>query len=259
MYLKNRQKLTRPLLYLCALLLLGSRALAQQPLTLQEALQYAMKASQDARKARLEIENGGYKIDEVKARALPQINGNANLTYNPILQLSALPGELAGQPGKTLLIPFGQKWNSGAGISLSQALFDQSVFTGLKAAKSTQEYYRINAELTEEQLIEQVANAYYQVLVQRHKIGVIDSTIANSQRVQSIIKGQFENGLARQIDVDRMSVNVSNLQTQKQQLQNAVSQLENQLKFAMGMTIQTAVVLPAVDFSTIHILSLIHI
>ncbi len=94
--------------------------------------------------------------------------------------MSALPGELAGQPGKTLLVAFGQKWSSGAGISVSQSLFDQGVFTGLKAAKSTQEYYKIAAQYTDEQLIEQVATLYYRVLVQRQMIGVIDTTLMNT-------------------------------------------------------------------------------
>ncbi|WP_315814540.1 TolC family protein [Paraflavitalea speifideaquila] len=161
---------------------------ASTELTLKEALKYALQASQTARKARLDMENGKYQVDEVRARALPQITGNAALNYNPILQLSALPGELAGQPGKTLMVPFGQKWNSTAGVSLSQNLFDQSVFTGLKAARSTQEYYKINAQLTDEQLIEQVATTYYQVLVQRQKIGVLDTTIFNTSKVQTIIK-----------------------------------------------------------------------
>jgi hypothetical protein len=34
------------------------------------------------------------------------------------------------------------------GISLNQALYDQAVFVGLKAAKSTREFYQINAQLT---------------------------------------------------------------------------------------------------------------
>lgn len=242
----------RLILCLTGWLVFSTGSFAQQPLTLQDALNYALKASQTARKAQLDIENSTYRIDEVKSRALPQISGSGTLTYNPILQLSSLPGELLGQPGTNLLVAFGQKWNSGASVSLSQSLFDQSVFTGLKAAKSTQEYYRINATLTEEQLIEQVANAYYQVLVQRQKISVLDSTIIYTTRVQNIIRGQYENGLAKQIDVDRITVNLSNLQTQRQQLLNAVSQLENQLKFAMGMTIQTPIVLPPVDFSTIQ-------
>lgn len=239
--------------FLPLLLLLCTGLMAQQPLQLKDALEYSLKASQAARKARLEMESGNYKIDEVRARALPTVTANGTLNYNPILQLTALPGELAGQPGQTLLVAFGQKWNSGASVSLSQNLFDKSVFTGLKAAKSTQEYYQINAQLTDEQLIEQVATAYYQVLVQRHKTGVLDSTIANTTRVQSIIKGQYANGLARQIDVDRIAVSLSNLQTQRQQLSNAVTQLENQLKFAMGMSIQTAISLPPVDFSNIQL------
>ncbi|MDF2187729.1 TolC family protein [Paraflavitalea sp. CAU 1676] len=221
-------------------------------LELKDALNYVLKASYAARQAKLDIENGQYQIEEVKSRALPQITGNANITYNPILQQSALPGELAGQPGKTLLVAFGQKWSSGAGISVSQSLFDQGVFTGLKAAKSTQEYYRIAAQYTDEQLIEQVATLYYRVLVQRQMIGVIDTTLMNTIKVQKIIKGQYENGLAKQIDVDRITVNVSNLQSQRQQLLNAVSQLENQLKYAMGMSIETHIALPAVAFEAIH-------
>lgn len=261
-----KNKKTMRWLTLSLLLITGlfsGSAFAQQPqsqpaageakeLTLKDALNYALQASQTARKARLDVENGQYQIDEVKARALPQINGNAGLTYNPILQLSALPGELAGQPGKTLMVAFGQKWASSAGVSLSQNLFDQGVFTGLKAAKSTKEYYKINAQLTDEQLIEQVATTYYQVLVQRQKIGVLDTTLLNTGKVQSIIKGQFENGLAKQIDVDRIAVNISNLQTQRQQLLNGVSQLENQLKYAMGMAIQTPIALPAVEFTSIR-------
>lgn len=221
-------------------------------LTLKEALGYALRENQAARKAQLDVENSQYQIEEVRSRALPQLTGNAGLNYNPILQLSALPGELAGEPGKTLMVPFGQKWSSTAGLSLSQNLFDQGVFTGLKAARTTREFYKINAQLTEEQIIEMVATNYYQVLVQRHKIGVIDTTLANTIKVQHIIKGQHDNGLAKQIDLDRIAVNVSNLQTQRQQLLNAVSQLENQLKFAMGLSIQAPIALPAVDFTGIQ-------
>ncbi|RYZ44312.1 MAG: TolC family protein, partial [Sphingobacteriales bacterium] len=176
-------------------------------ITLRDALSQSLEANQNARKARLDVENSQYRIEEVRSRALPQINGSGTLAYNPILQLSAIPGELSGKPGTTLLIPFGQKWNANAGASLSQTLFDQSVFTGLKAAKTTKEFYQLNVQLTEEQILEQVATNYYRILVQRKQIGVLDSTIENTMRVRNILQGQFENGLARKIDVDRMDVN----------------------------------------------------
>jgi outer membrane protein TolC len=227
---------------------------AQQPvhLTLKDALKYALEANQHARKAKLDVENSQYQIDEVKARALPQINGSGGVTYNPILQLSAIPGELFGTPGTTTLVAFGQKWNANAALSLSQTLFDQSVFTGIRAAKTTAEFYRLNAQLTEEQILEQVATNYYRVLIQRHQVGVVDSTIKNTERLQGVLKGLYQNGLAKQIDVDRVAVSLSNLKSSRQQLLNGVALLENQLKFLMGMPIATPVNIPEVDMTSIR-------
>lgn len=246
--MKNNQSL-RSFVLRCALLVAGlsiwSVAKPQTtPLTLQEALQYALKNKSDAIKARLDEENGQNKIDEARSQALPQINGNGSITYNPILQLSAVPGELAGQPGTTLLIPFGQKWNSTASVSLSQTLFDKSVFTGLKAAKTTKQYYQLVAGLTDEQVIEKVATQYYQVLVQRQQLVIVDSNIATSTRVKNVIEGQYKNGLAKKIDLDRSKVNLSNLEAQRQQLINSVQQQENTLKFYMGMPIETSITVP---------------
>jgi len=217
-------------------------------ITLKDAITYALENKADAKKAKLSVENSEYQIQEVRARALPTIAASGNLTYNPILQLNALPGDFFGAPGTVILAPLGQKYTSTAGVNLTQTLFDQSVFTGLKAARSTREFYQVNAQLTEEQVIERVANAYYQVYVQRQQLVVLDSTYNNTERVRNIIKGQFDNGLARKIDLDRMSVNLNNINTQRQQALNAVQQQENALKFYMGMPIQTAITLPRADF-----------
>lgn len=238
-----------------ALLLVGKNMKAQDPeesLTLSKAIQYALKHQNDVRKAKLDEENAEYQIEEVKSRALPQITGTSGLTYNPILQLSAVPGDLAGQPGTTLLIPFGQKWNANAVISLSQNIFDKSVFTGLKAAKTTREYYQVMAKLTDEQVIEQVAQNYYQLLVQRQKMAVVDSTISNSRKVLDVIDGLYKNGLAKKIDVDRTRVNISNLQAQRQQLLNVVQIQENTLKFFMGMDIASTINVPAASMEAIQ-------
>ena len=253
--MKTTSNMKRIFLQRMALLmvLLGAPALhAQVPakeLTLKDAITYALENKADAKKAKLSVENSEYQIEEVRARALPTITANGNLTFNPILQLNALPGDFFGAPGTTILAPLGQKWSSTAGVNLTQNIFDQSVFTGLKAAKTTREFYQVNAQLTEEQVIERVANNYYQVYVQRQKLSVIDSTYKNTTEVRDIIKGQFENGLARKIDLDRMNVNLSNIKTQRQQLINAVQLQENTLKFYMGMPIATPISIPNTEFT----------
>lgn len=233
-----------------SLLFLVSYANAQEvkTLNLKDALQYALENKAEAKKAKLQVENSEYKIEEVRSRALPQISANGSLTYNPILQLNALPGDFFGAPGTTILAPLGQKWNSVAGVSLSQALFDQSVFTGLKAAKSTREFYQINEQLSEEQVIERVANAYYQVYVQQQKLIVIDNNLKNTTKVKNIIKGQFDNGLAKKIDLDRISVRVNNINSMRQQILNAITLQENALKFYIGMPMENKIIIPKTAF-----------
>lgn len=233
-----------------SLLFLCSFVFAQEikTLSLKEALQYALENKAEAKKAKLQTENSEYKIQEVRSRALPQIAANGSLNYNPILQTTVIDGTNFGAPGTTIQAAFGQTWNSIAGVSLNQALFDQSVFTGLKAAKSTREFYQINEQLTEEQVIERVANAYYQVYVQQQKLVVVDNNLKTTNKIKNIIKGQYDNGLARKIDLDRITVRVNNINSMRQQIVNAIALQENALKFYIGMPMESAIVIPKTAF-----------
>ncbi|GAB3714376.1 TolC family protein [Flavobacterium koreense] len=233
------------ILFLCVSFL---HAQDNKPLTLKDAITFALENKAAAKKAKLDVENSEYQIQEVRSRALPQISANGSLNHNPILQTTVIDGAGFGAPGTTIQAAFGQKWNSGAGITLNQALYDQSVFIGLKAAKSTREFYQINAQLTEEQVIEKIANAYYQVYVTRQNLNVLDNNLKNTTKVKDIIKGQFDNGLAKKIDLDRTLVRLSNINTQRQQTINAVQIQENSLKFLMGMPIETKISIPETEF-----------
>ena len=226
----------------------GVNAQEIKSLTLKDAIIHALENKADAKKARLQIIKGEYEIQEVRSRALPQIAANGSLNYNPILQTTVIDGAGFGAPGTTIQAAFGQKWNSTAGISLNQALYDQAVFVGLKAAKSTREFYQINAQLTEEQVIERVANAYYQVYVTRQNLTVLDNNLKNTSKVKDIIQGQYDNGLAKKIDLDRTLVRISNINTLRQQTLNAVTLQENALKFFMGLPVDTRISIPETEF-----------
>jgi outer membrane protein TolC len=230
------------------LLVIKIQAQEIKSLTLKDVITYALENKADAKKAKLKVENSEYQIQEVRSRALPQISVNGGLTYNPILQTTVIDGANFGQPGTIIQADFGQKWSSVAGVSLTQNLFDQSIFTGLKAAKSAREFFQINEQLTEEQVIERVANAYYQIFVTKLNLKTIEKNIENTNKVKNIIKGLYDNGLSRKIDLDRISVRISNLNTQRKQIINAIVLQENALKFYMGMPIETNILLPQMAF-----------
>ena len=229
---------------------------AQETVTLKQAIEYALQNKAEALNAKLDVRNADYQIMEAKAGALPKINGVANLTYNPILQTTALDaGAFSGGPSNIQLITLGQKWNAGAGVQLSQALFNQQVFIGLKAAKSTKEFYQLNAELTEEQIIERVSNAYFQVFTIQQKKETLENSYASTEKVRNIIKSLFDNGLAKKVDLDRTNVNLTNISTVLKQQQNAINQAENALKFYMGMPIENKIELVKADMEiTPHLL-----
>jgi len=218
---------------------------AQQSLTLQGAITYALNNGEAVRKAKLDILAGDLKVREVRAGALPQIDGTITLNDNILAQQFILPAEfMGGQPGEFIAVKAGTTWSSMAQVQLNQQLFNKQVFTGLKAAKSSQEYYRLAAQLAEENLIQQVATNYYQVIITREQLAVIDANIERIRQLEKIVSSQFELGLARKIDLDRVKVNNSNLTAQREQLLNAVAQQTNLLKYYIGMPITEQIIIP---------------
>ncbi len=214
-------------------------ASAQQPLRLNDALRYALNNSEAVRKAKLEIEGGRFKVSEVRASALPQVDATSTLTNNLLVQQFILPADFmpGGTPGEFIAIKAGQTWNAMSQVQLNQQIFNQQVFTGLKAAKTSEEYYKLAALLAEENLIQQVATNYYQVIITRQQLSVIDANLERTDKLEKMVSSQYELGLAKKIDLDRIRVNRSNLVAQREQLTYAVTQQENLLKYYMGMPV----------------------
>lgn len=216
---------------------------AQEVLTLQQALKYALEHKADAQKAKLEIENADYKIAETRGGALPQITGTGGLTYNPLIQENVIT-----MGGQSQVLKFGQPWQATSNVTVNQQIFNQALFTGLKAAKNTREFYQINAALTDEQLIEKVAESYYQIFQVQLKLKTVETNLANTSKTRDVIKGLVDAGLGKKIDLDRMEVAINNLKATRQQLINSSALAENALKFAMGMDIRNKITLPEETF-----------
>lgn len=216
----------------------------QEEYTLKEALEYALKYNTQIQNAELtEIEKDIY-TKEVKSAVLPQFNGSASYTDNYLLPVLILPAALAGgEPGTTQQIQVGTQHNVAAGVQLSQQVFNQSVFTGLKAAKASERYYQLNTELTEEQVIEGISQLYYQVLITKQQKEFVERNLEQTDKLLKVAESQLENGVIKKIDLSRIKVNRTNLESQLQNLENAYSKQLNLLKYNMGMSGETEITL----------------
>ncbi|MDO4763687.1 MAG: TolC family protein [Flavobacteriaceae bacterium] len=227
-------------------LLLMNFIKAQEELSLEKAINYALEHKAEAVKAKLNYENSEYQIAQVRSAALPQINASGNLAYNPLLQEISILGKN---------IKMGKNWSTSAGISLHQQIFNQGVFIGLKAARTTREFYALNQQMTKENLIERVATAYYQVYQTKQKLLTIENNLNSTTKTRNVLDGLFKSGLAKKIDLDRMNVAINNLQATKQQIINALQLQEHGLKFIIGMDIDTPITMPKDTFEPKHLLS----
>lgn len=217
--------------------MVSQKSLAQtRQLSLKDCLEYALQHNQQIAVTQFDEGTGQEKIREARAQALPQVNASGLVQDNVQKQVLVLPPSLAstfGGDGKP--IPITLTYQVTAQATLAQQIYNQSVFTALKAARAGTDYYQMNTALTKTQVIEQVSQLYYRLQVTQTQVATLDSNIANIAKVMESTQAQFANGLAKKIDVDRLKVNLTNLSTQRTGLLDSITQQGYQLRYAMGM------------------------
>lgn len=235
------------ILALCATTALWAQQTSE--LTLAQAIDYALKSKADAQKARLEIKKSEYKIQEARANALPRLAASAGMSYNPKLQATYIDASTFAPPGmpvsdEPIKMEMGQKWGSSAELKLTQVVFNQAVFIGLRAARTTREFYLINEQLTQNEIIEKVAQAYWKVYQAQQALQNIQENLALTEKTAQVVEGSFKAGLAKKIDLDRVTVALNNLKSAKQQASSGLTLAKHALKYLMGLPITEPISLP---------------
>lgn len=228
-----------PLLFVLATL----PATAQESLGLKAILKQALEHNTQVRKAAMDQDAARYKVNETRAEGLPQISAQADLNYYPSIATQILPGEIIGQPGTQVPVQFGTKYNATLGGKVTQMLYDQRFLTGLQAARRSAELYEMLQLQTEEQVIHEVASAYYQVLDLEAQQASVDSQLVRMVELERITTLQVENQFKRKLDLQRVQVNRQNATTKRDGYALNVEQQVNYLKLLMGMPASAELVL----------------
>ena len=234
--------------YLIATLYCFISARAQQQnnsFTLQQAVEYALKNSAGYLNAELDQKSAEYKRNEVAGMGLPQVSGSIDIKDFISLPTSLLPGEFFGAPPGTFLpVKFGTKYNSTAGFSASQLIFSSDYIIGLKAAKEYINLSRVNLSRSKADLVSQVSKAYFNAIINKERIKLLDANILRLKKILNDTKALNVQGFAELIDVERLEVQLNNLNTEKDKIVRLISLSENILKFQMGYKISETIILP---------------
>ena len=204
--------------------------------TVQQAVDYAKQNSVQVKNALLDYQVQKQTNREITSVAYPQINASGNFNDYLVIPTSLLPAEIAGGPAGTYFpVKFGTKYNASGGFDVSQLLFDGQVFVGLIARGVALKFYEKQTEITEEMINVNVQKIYYQLVVGKQQMTSVDANIGRFEKLLKDTKEIYKQGFAERLDVDKVSVQLNNLQTEKIKIQSQLDAGNAGLKFLMNM------------------------
>lgn len=208
------------------------------------AVDYAMTHSVQVRNALLDIQYQEQSNKVVTSEALPQLSGNASLTDYLSIPTTLIPAQFFNGPAGTFIpVKFGTKYIGNYGATLDQILFDGQVFVGLMARKKSIDFMQTTAEVTKDNIKANVYKIYYQLVVAKRQIGTLSANIANLEQLLHDTREIYKNGFAEKLDVEKVQVQLTNLQTEKFSAQNQINAGMQGLKFLMNVPMKDSIAL----------------
>ena len=217
---------------------------AQDVLTLEECLRLGIENNLSLESSRNEIRKGEHTLSENRAKLLPQINAvvGFNDNFNP--PVSVTDGSAYGNPynvTKTL------QYNASAGIQLQMPLYNQTVYTAVDIARTMNELNRLSYEKAREDLILQISKMYYLSQNTAEQIALIKENISRLNELSSITQAFYDNGMAMEVDVKRVNINLENQRVQYDNAQSMLTQQLNLLKYVIDYPADKEIALTPVD------------
>lgn len=212
--------------------------------SITQCVEYAYKNNLQVKNALLNIKSQEAINKEVTASALPTVTATVGGVNYLELPVSLLPGEIfGGTAGSFIPVRFGTKFNANASLQLQQLLFDGQVFVALQARRATIALQQKSAEVTEEMIKTNIHKIYYQLVVSKTQITLLDANIERLQKLEHDTRELYKNGFVEKLDLDKIAVQIANLQTEKLKATNAIEIGYIGLKTLLGMPVKDILIL----------------
>ncbi len=252
----------RHLKIIAVLLLLAGATQAQQryELTVRDAVELAYKNVIELKNAQVDYRIQEAQNKEIFGQVLPQVSANAGTQYYLKLPQVLFPQSDEGvysvlkrenllpasaKAPDPVLIPFSfqQPWNLSTGATLQQLLFQPDVFVGLQARSTALGFSAAVVEQTREKVKDSAYKRYYAILIAEKQLYFLKEGVKRLEKLYSDDSIMYKNGFAERLDLERVQVQLNNLRTNENVVENAIKLSYAALKFALGISQQDTVLL----------------
>lgn len=241
------------LVFIFASLLVCFPALAQKTLTLEECLTIGIENNLSLKGSRNELRKGKHLLSENRAKLLPQISAVAAFNDNFTPPVSVTDGSAYGNlynVTRTL------QYNASAGLQMQMPLYNQTVYTAIDIARTMNDLNRLSYGKAREDLILQICKMYYLGQNTVEQLTLIKENIVRLKDLRDITQAFYDNGMAMEVDVKRVNINLENQQVQYDNARSMLVQQLNLLKYVMDYPADEEIALTPVDTGNVVPVSL---
>lgn len=218
---------------------------AEHHFSLKDAVHYATDHHPGIQRSSYELDKYNQKFREQLSGYLPQIKADAAYTNNLRLITQIIPGEFLGQPGQDQAVQFGTKYNASAGIELTQTVIDFEKITGQKLARQSRRIGLLDKQKAAEQIVYDVSTAYIAAQVTFLQQEIVNENVQRVDTLLAMVQIQLDNGFAGTLDLKRLQLERTSLQTQLQSAQMEYRQSITLLKYTMAYPLEDALSIDA--------------
>ena len=212
--------------------------------SVKECIDYSRGHNVQVKNALLDLQIQEQTNKGITSGALPNITATGSATDFIKTPITLVPAQFfGGTPGTYEAVSFQPQYSASAVVQLSQTIFDGQVFVGLQARKTSIDFYNKAIDVTRENISVNIYKVYYQLVVSKTQMAQIDANIFRAQKLLNDTKAMYENGFQEKLDIDKATVQLANLQTQKEALQTTVDNGYTGLKFLIGMPVKDSLIL----------------
>lgn len=219
--------------------LIGMSSYAQKVVSLKDAINYSIKNHASNAVYANEVKMAKSQSKETLAAYLPQVSGTFTLDDNIKRQTTILPGTMFGRD-QDIQVQMGNKYNSTAVLQLDQTIYDQALIYAIKAGVPTKIIAELKQEKNNEDLIYNTATAYSEILLLKEQQKLLVANEKQYNELYAISKFRLEKGVAKKVDLDRVTVQLNDIKAKQKQMQTSVDVAYASLKNAMGISQDTS-------------------
>lgn len=223
-----------------------------QDYTLEACIKIALEQNATFRNSELGIASADHRIKEVKSALMPNVNLQGQFIYYQDLPAQYAPASAFGGPeGQYRKMTLNMEQTTSGTLQVSQNLYNQSVFTGLKAAKVVRETAALETRVAKENLVYNVTATYYSIQVLSDNLSRLQENITNLEKTVQINAILKENEIISKNVHNRMLINLENLKNQYENQKLLVDKNITSLKLLMGVDINTPIQIAVFNYDEV--------